>query len=43
MARTKRKVNPLVPMVEQVAPNQRIYNVGGYARISVEDLYLINI
>lgn len=37
MARTKRKVNPLAPAVEQAAPQQRIYNVGGYARLSVED------
>ncbi|ARE60698.1 recombinase family protein [Acutalibacter muris] len=37
MARTKRKVNPLVPVAEQAAPLPRIYNVGGYVRLSVED------
>lgn len=37
MARTKRKVNPLTPATEQAAPQQRIYNVAGYARLSVED------
>ena len=37
MARTKRKVNPLAPAAEQAAPQQRIYKVGGYARLSVED------
>lgn len=37
MARTKRKVNPLAPAVEQTAPQQRIYKAGGYARLSVED------
>ena len=36
MARTKRKVNPLAPAVEQ-AVQPRIYKVGGYARLSVED------
>ena len=37
MARTKRKVNPLAPLAEQAAPQQRIYKAGGYARLSVED------
>ena len=37
MARTKRKVNPLAPAVEQATSQQRIYKVGGYARLSVED------
>ena len=37
MARTKRKVNPLAPAVEQATSQQRISKVGGYARLSVED------
>ena len=37
MARTKRKINPLAPAVEQATSQQRIYKVGGYARLSVED------
>lgn len=37
MARTKRKVNPLAPMVIETAPQQRTYKVGGYVRLSVED------
>lgn len=37
MARTKRKVNPLAPVAEQAILQQRIYKVGGYARLSVED------
>lgn len=37
MARTKRKVNPLAPGAEPAAIQQRIYKVGGYARLSVED------
>ena len=37
MARTKRKNNPLAPVTEQATPQQRIYRVGGYVRLSVED------
>ena len=38
MARTKRKVNPLLPSVmAPETPQQRIYRVGGYARLSIED------
>lgn len=37
MARTRRKVNPLAPATIATAPQQRIYKVGGYVRLSVED------
>lgn len=37
MARTKRKMNPIAPAVVETAPQQRIYKVGGYVRLSVED------
>ena len=37
MARTKRKVNPLVPMAMETVPQQRVYKTGGYVRLSVED------
>lgn len=37
MARTKRKVNPMVPKCVQETPKQRIYRAGGYVRLSVED------
>lgn len=37
MARTKRKVNPVVSECVQEAPKQRIYHAGGYVRLSMED------
>lgn len=37
MARTKRKVNPLRPAAMASETQQRIYHVGGYARLSIED------
>ena len=37
MARTKRKVNPVLPVAVQMGQPQRVYQVGGYARLSVED------
>ena len=37
MARTKRKANPVKPAPVQEASRQRIYQTGGYIRLSVED------
>ncbi|MDE7246104.1 MAG: recombinase family protein [Oscillospiraceae bacterium] len=37
MARTKRKVNPLQPVITTKAQKQRIYQTGAYIRLSVED------
>jgi DNA invertase Pin-like site-specific DNA recombinase len=37
MARTKRKVNPILPAAVQTEQPRRVYQVGGYARLSVED------
>lgn len=37
MARTKRKVNPVMPAVAEPVVQQRIYKAGGYVRLSVED------
>lgn len=37
MARTKRKINPVLPVPAPYQPTQRIYHAGGYARLSVED------
>ncbi len=37
MARTKRKENPLQVMSVTEVPKQRIYHVGAYIRLSVED------
>lgn len=37
MARTKRKVTPVMPAVAEPAVQQRIYKTGGYVRLSVED------
>lgn len=37
MARTKRKVNPVQPAPVPEIPKQRIYQTGGYIRLSVED------
>lgn len=37
MARTKRKVNPVLPVTTPAAPPQRVYHAGGYVRLSVED------
>ena len=37
MARTKRKINPLVQAAEPVAPVARIYKTAAYVRLSVED------
>ena len=37
MARTKRKVNPVLPVTAPAEPPKRVYQVGGYVRLSVED------
>lgn len=37
MARTKRKVNPVLPLPIREATAKRIYRTGGYGRLSVED------
>ena len=37
MARTKRKVNPILSVTTPAAPPQREYHAGGYVRLSVED------
>ena len=37
MARTKRKVNPLVSVSDEFTIPQRIYKTGAYIRLSVED------
>lgn len=37
MARTKRKINPLVQEVESSAPARKIYKTAAYVRLSVED------
>ena len=37
MARTKRKINPLVQEVESSAPAEKIYKTAAYVRLSVED------
>ncbi len=37
MARTKRKINPLVQDVEGSAPAKKIYKTAAYVRLSVED------
>lgn len=37
MARTKRKVNPVLPLPVPEAQKQRIYRTAGYGRLSVED------
>ncbi len=37
MARTKRKVNPLLPVSAPIASERRIYRTCGYARLSAED------
>ena len=37
MARTKRKINPLVPAPDEPAVSQRAYKTGAYIRLSVED------
>ena len=37
MARTKRKINPLVQEVETSAPAKKIYKAAAYVRLSVED------
>ena len=37
MARPKRKENPVFPTPVVEAPKGRVYRVGGYARLSVED------
>lgn len=37
MARTKRKVNPVMPAPIPTEKPQRIYHAGGYVRLSVED------
>ncbi len=37
MGRTKRKVNPIISVLVQEVPRQRIYHAGGYIRLSMED------
>lgn len=37
MARTKRKINPLVQVAEPAAPAAKIYKTAAYVRLSVED------
>ena len=37
MARTKRKINPLVQAAESAAPATKIYKTAAYVRLSVED------
>ena len=37
MARTKRKINPVIPAAAQNQIKARIYRTGGYVRLSVED------
>ena len=37
MARTKRKVNPILPVAIPVEKPKRVYHAGGYVRLSVED------
>lgn len=37
MARTKRKVNPVLPDPAPQTPKRRIYHTAGYVRLSVED------
>lgn len=37
MARTKRKINPIQPAPAPELTNQRVYQTGGYIRLSVED------
>lgn len=37
MARTKRKINPLIQEAENPAPTKKIYNAAAYVRLSVED------
>lgn len=37
MARTKRKVNPVLPAAAPTEPPRRVYHTGGYIRLSVED------
>ncbi len=37
MARTKRKVNPVLPVPVPEGPKARIYQTAGYVRLSVED------
>ena len=37
MARTKRKVNPILPVAAPAEKSKRVYQAGGYVRLSVED------
>ncbi len=37
MARTKRKVNPILPVAVPEEKPKRVYQAGGYVRLSVED------
>jgi site-specific DNA recombinase len=37
MARTKRKVNPILPQAEQPKQKQKVYRTAAYARLSIED------
>lgn len=37
MARTKRKINPILPEAEAPAPAQKKYRTAAYVRLSVED------
>ena len=37
MARTKRKINPVIPAIEAPAQAQKQYRAAAYVRLSVED------
>ena len=37
MARTKRKVNPVLPPVAVEAPTRKTYQTAAYARLSIKD------
>ena len=37
MGRPKRKINPVLPASAPAEAPQRVYQVGGYVRLSVED------
>ena len=37
MARTKRKVNPVLPPVEVESPTRKLYQTAAYARLSIKD------
>ena len=37
MARPKRKVNPILPVAAPAEATKKLYQAGGYVRLSVED------